>query len=270
MKDVLQKILPKPTLKRRVVTRRQEVPEIMREVLRGHRDYASQYDLIAGKFWKGSAVRTARALFDFCKENLKYKIESEQDQTVRSPGAILATGDTWGVDCKHYASFIGGVLDALNRAGHNIDWCYKFVSYTPGDSTPEHVFIEVRSGGRAYYVDPVLSQFDLREPKFYYFHDKFPKPMLSRVSGIEAERAEYGGGGPGGGSGAAVVTQPVYYAAPTAAPQENSSIAPGAPIVTATDSGVAAQQDSVIKKYWWIFLLVVVGGAYYMTKTVKK
>lgn len=274
MKDVLKRILPKPTLKRRIITRRQEVPEIMREVLKGHRDYAAQYDLIASKFWKGSALKTARALYDFCRENFRYKIESENDQTVRSPGAIIETGDTWGVDCKHYASFIGGVLDALKRQGRDVDWCYKFVSYTPEDATPEHVFIEVTSGGRSYYVDPVLAEFNLREPKFYYFHNKIPIMarigMLSRVSGVEAVKAEQGGGyGPGGG--AAVVMQPTYYAAPSPSPVESTSNGSGGTIQTMADttsSQEPAQGKSFFQKNWW--LIVLVGVGVYMATQKKR
>lgn len=182
MIENLKAALPRPTLKKKTVVHRQGVAEIMQDVVKAHSDYAGDYDLIASYFWKGSEKETIKFLFDFCKRYLHYKAETDRAQTVRSPAAILETAGTWGVDCKHYAGFIGGVLDALNRQGKNFDWRYRFVSYTPEDSTPEHVFIAVDVDGKTVYVDPVLKKLNERFPKYYYFHEKFP--MLSRVNGV--------------------------------------------------------------------------------------
>lgn len=182
MRSELLGLLPRPKLKKIVVARRQDVPIIMAEVLKAHKDYANNYDKIAEAFQGKTLYQTLERLFRFCKLEMRYKAESDKSQTLRSPGAILKTANTIGVDCKHYAGFIGGVLDALNRMGQNINWCYRFVSYSPDDSTPEHVFIVVNDGKKNIYVDPVLTTLDSRNPKFYYFTDKFPR-MLYRING---------------------------------------------------------------------------------------
>lgn len=182
MIEILQQALPRPTLKKKVVVHRQGVYDIMSDVVKAHNDYAKDYDKICSYFWKGSEKKTIKFLFDFCKKNLPYKAETDQAQTVRSPAAILETASTWGVDCKHYAGFIAGVLDGLNRQGKNFDWRYRFVSYTPDDATPEHVFIVADLDGKKIFIDPVLENLDQRFPKYYYFQEKFP--MLSRVNGV--------------------------------------------------------------------------------------
>src|SRR5690242_7514373 len=95
-----------------LIQRQQTVYDIIDEVIEAHKIFAADYDAIAKDFYTGDAVTTAKKLFDFCKGNIKYKIEGEGKQTTKSPAAILTYRQG---DCKHYAGFIGGVLDAINR-----------------------------------------------------------------------------------------------------------------------------------------------------------
>jgi hypothetical protein len=179
------------------VTQKQSVARIMKEILSAHSDYAADYDRIADYFFTGDNTSTEKMLFDFCKENLNYNVESDNQQTVRSPTAILVLGEMRGADCKHYASFIGGVLDALNRNGKaNFNWYYRFASYTTDDKVPEHVFVVVNENGYETWIDPVLDSFDDRYPYPIFIKDIKPKRMaLYRISGIN------GGGSIGSPSG---------------------------------------------------------------------
>lgn len=162
-----------------VIKEDQSVHDIIKEVLNAHDFFAKDYDNIAEDFYRPDIYETCEALFNFCKQNIRYRIESEKEQTTRSPSALIAIGDG---DCKHYAGFIGGVLDALNREGANINWVYRFASYKSFDKEPQHVFVVVKEkNGNEIWVDPVLKEFDERlKPDF--FIDKKVK-MLSRVSG---------------------------------------------------------------------------------------
>lgn len=168
------------------VTQKQSVARIMKEIISAHQDYAADYDRIADYFYTGDQVATEKMLFNFCKDNLTYKIESDQTQTVRSPTAILVLGELRGVDCKHYASFIGGVLDALNRQGRsNFNWSYRFASYSADDKIPEHVFVVVNDNGYETWIDPVLDYFDDRYPFPIFIKDIKPRKMaLYRISGV--------------------------------------------------------------------------------------
>lgn len=181
-KNVLLQKLPPFTNRSITIRNNQTVRDIVKEVLQAHEIFASDYDAIAADFDFGSNTETAKTLFSFLKKNVHYKIESERNQTTKSPAAILETGTG---DCKHYAGFIAGVLDALKRAGKKINWHYRFASYNWFDSEPGHVFVVMNEGGKEIWIDPVLKTFNERlEPS--YILDKRPKNtiMLSRVSGL--------------------------------------------------------------------------------------
>lgn len=130
----------------------QSVGDIIEEVLKAHGEFAADYDLIAPVFDDGGSIEEiASSLYFFCKDNIRYQEEGDEWQTTALPAGILARG--YG-DCKHYASFIGGVLDALNRRGRRIDWVYRFASYRLTDSTPHHVFIVIRRKEGELWIDP--------------------------------------------------------------------------------------------------------------------
>ena len=250
MIERLKSVLPKPTLKKKVVVHRQQVNDIMQDVVNAHKDYEEDYNQIAKYFWKGSKEATIKFLFDFCKRYFTYKAETDRSQTVRSPAAILETGNTWGVDCKHYAGFIAGVLDALNRQGKNFDWRYRFVSYTPNDPTPEHVFITVKIGDKIIKIDPVLNKLDQRYPNYYYFTEKLP--MLSRVNGVamvnpfDYNIQNFVTSNQGGGGQAAFNQSPIEAAAQNQQQQAAN-----------------VQQNKVPS---WVWLAVGVIGVYLITK----
>jgi transglutaminase-like putative cysteine protease len=119
-------VLPPYTNTSVTIKKTQTVNDIVREVLEAHAAFAPHYDSIAAFFDNGSNATIARNLFDFLKSNVRYKIEPEEKQTTKSPAAILSQAQG---DCKHYAGFIAGVLDALNRQGRKIDFHYRFASY---------------------------------------------------------------------------------------------------------------------------------------------
>jgi hypothetical protein len=177
--------LPPYSNRRVVIERRQSVYDIIREVLTAHRLFASHYDTIAAEFWRGDLSRTSAYLWQFCKNNIRYHVETEESQTTKSPAAMLshAVGD-----CKHYAGFVGGVLDALRRQGKRINWVYRFAGYN-GGREPEHVFIVVKDGLRELWIDPVLESFNQRKRPTNYIDKKIS--MLSRLSGVDSVKLDY-------------------------------------------------------------------------------
>lgn len=174
----LLKMLPPPTGREELIAGNQNVDDIIREVLEAHEAFAADYDLIADRF-KGGNVPLK--LYNFCRENMRYKIEKTKKQTTRSPAVILDMG--FG-DCKHYAGFIAGILDALNRSGAaHYKWVYRFGYYDSEDDAPGHVFVVVREGKTETWVDPVLSTYDQRYPAPIDFTDKKIPMSLVRMSG---------------------------------------------------------------------------------------
>lgn len=178
-RELLQ-VLPPFTNSSLLIEGNQNVPDIIREVLDAHQHFAGDYDLIYHYFDRGSIKEICKALFQFCKKNVRYKIESESEQTTKSPSALIAMA--YG-DCKHYAGFIAGVLSAITRnTGRQINWVYRFASYDLFNREPGHVFVVVFNAGNEYWIDPVLSNFDERlQPSFVT--DKKINMPLYRVSG---------------------------------------------------------------------------------------
>ena len=166
----------------KMLVRDQQVPDIISAMLSAHKMYANEYDKISKDFYSGSGVQTAKKLFEFLKKNVSYKIESDKNQRIMSPGAILSLGKN---DCKNYALFIMGVLDSLKRKGL-IDnkIYYRFASYRLLDEIPHHVFAVIQDkNGNEYFIDPVLSTFNERKT-YYHKIDKTPNMPLYSVSGI--------------------------------------------------------------------------------------
>jgi len=179
-------LLPEPENNRQVIIERQEVNDIINEVLEAHNIFKKDYDLIYPFFYSTNDERFLKNIFDFCKKNIAYKIESENNQTSKSPAVLLA--EKRG-DCKHYAGFIGGVIDAANRyENKKISWFYRFASYNYLDNVPGHVFIVVKESNREIWIDPVLNSFNSHFPVPKYFKDYIPKKnkMISRISGVNS------------------------------------------------------------------------------------
>lgn len=173
-------VLPEYNHSQRIIVKEQDVPDIMAEIGESHRYYAGDYDTIAKYFWTGNIYDTCRALWFFCKDNIRYEVEPTKDQTTRRPSGILTLQKG---DCKHYATFIAGVLDAINRKyDAGIEWAYCFAGYEGKNDPPQHVFVIARDDEGDIWIDPVLNSFDERlQPK-----RKLLKKvnMLSRMSGI--------------------------------------------------------------------------------------
>lgn len=166
----------------------QTVEDIMRGIKRCHKEYAQQYDTIAQYFVGNSTLETCRNIFDFLRANSFYYIEDEMNQTVRSPQAIVATGSVEGIDCKNYALFCGGVLDAINRSDvQDIPFVYRFVSDRLLDTSPNHVFIVAfPETNKEVWVDPIPPVKYFNQKISYYYHtDKNYRAMpLFKISGL--------------------------------------------------------------------------------------
>jgi hypothetical protein len=165
----------------------QTTKDIIKNILHNHKINAIDYDKISSYFWQGNLIDTCKYIFDFLKKNVKYCIEPDNYQTVKSPGAIISTGiyKNGYNDCKHYSSFIGGILDSLNRKGKKIDWAYRFANYKLFANDPGHVFIVVFNNGKEIWIDPVLQFFNQRHPYISAIDKKINSMSLYSISGID-------------------------------------------------------------------------------------
>ena len=181
----IREILPAPGGNYEKLVHRQNVYDIVREVLNQHKLNASDADKISRLFWQGNDIDTANCIFDFCKKYMPYEWESANVQTVKSLPQILHDAQIKGVpqDCKHYAIFTVSLLDSLKRQGYPVDPFYRFASDVKGQRVPKHVFAVINTNDGEYWIDPVL-KYANQFYNYYYILDKKP-PMLYRVSGLE-------------------------------------------------------------------------------------
>jgi hypothetical protein len=170
----------------------QDTKDIIEEMMRGHKADRRDYDNICLLFDAPTAEEIGFKIWEFLKKNVDYDVETEELQTIRTPGALVATGKTWGADCKNYSLFTGGVIDALNRkTGAGIPWCYRFASYKFFQRTPYHVFVVMYPGDSdEIWIDAVLPEFDMKKKPT---HIKDVEPMaIARVSGFQGNPPVWG------------------------------------------------------------------------------
>jgi hypothetical protein len=207
----------------KMIVKDQQVPDIISAMLSAHKMYATEYDKISKDFYSADGIQTAKNLFNFLKKNVKYSIESDKNQRIMSPAAILSLGKN---DCKNYALWIMGNLDSLKRKGLiNNKIYYRFASYKLLDEIPHHVFAVIQDNqGNEYFIDPVLSTFNERKT-YYHKIDKEPVMPLYSVSGIGNQVGLFGSKKKKAAAATAAATAaPVAQAAPPAKPKEKKKI----------------------------------------------
>jgi hypothetical protein len=162
------------------VVDRQSCNDIIHRMLVKHKKCERDYDRICEEFDLGTNMDVCVKLFEFCKRNFLYVIEDEEEQYVSSPYTMLTNGR---VDCKNYALFCAGVIDALKRRGRRVHWCFRYANYDLIDSLLHpldvgHVFVVVDPNGENIWLDPVMNEFNY---KMWYWkkRDKVPRSYAS-------------------------------------------------------------------------------------------
>jgi len=172
-----------------VLKKHQNTDDIIEGILSANNKYAKDYTQISSFFIGSTPRQTCKNIWKFLKQNVNYKIESENRQTIKTPAAIIATGKTTGSDCKNLSLFTAGILQDLKRKGiQNIPFVFRFSSYKFFNNIPEHVFIVAFPGtNNEIWIDAVLNEFDYKK-NYTYKIDK--RPMLVGISGIGAVKKQ--------------------------------------------------------------------------------
>lgn len=168
-----------------VLVQDQNVPDIITGMLNTHKQYVKEYDKIAPAFKGRTNLETGRKIYNYLKNNVKYVVEPDEKQTLKSPSAILFTGNTTGSDCKNYSLFTGGILSALNRRGAKINWAYRYASYRMFDKIPHHVFVVINPDTeKEIWIDAVLPKYNWKKQYNYKTDKKVNDMALLSLSGI--------------------------------------------------------------------------------------
>jgi hypothetical protein len=170
-----------------VVVENQGVNDIISGILDTHNKYMNEYDKIYPYFIGSDLYETSKNIFNFLKKNVPYYIESNELQFLKSPSSIVSTPS----DCKSYALFSCGVLDAIKRnTGEDFEVIYRFASYDPFDKIPQHVFCVVRGEGEEFWIDPVLNKFDEKKQPYFFKDKNINKMSLVGLSGVYPQQSQ--------------------------------------------------------------------------------
>lgn len=160
--------------KKKILVENQSTNDIIESILNNHKKYINEYKNISSFFKGSNNYETGKNIYNYLKKNISYKIDSANQQLIKSPAAILATKEA---DCKMYSNFAAGILDNLK-----IPFVYRFAGYSAFDNQPAHVFIVINPNTKKeIWLDPVLRQYDYKKP----YNFKIDKKMaVIAVSGI--------------------------------------------------------------------------------------
>jgi len=181
-KNLLLEKLPPFINNRKVIMQNQNVGDIINGILNTHEQYKSQYDKISPFFLGSDLESTCYNVWSFLKQNVPYKIESDNMQTLRSPSSIVS-----GVpaDCKTYSLFSNGILDSLRRKGLiDCKLAFRFAGYNDFSNNLEHVFCVINpNSNNEIWCDAVLPNFNQKKQPSIY-KDKKINMALVALSGI--------------------------------------------------------------------------------------
>jgi len=115
---------------------------------------------LAPYFKTTSDRETAKKIFDYLKQNVKYKADDYR-QVIQLPSAIMQPGSV--TDCKSLSLFTAAILQNLG-----IPWHFVLASYTDSP-IPGHIYAQTDSG---VIIDVVWGKFNSeKKPKYKYKMD---------------------------------------------------------------------------------------------------
>lgn len=124
-----------------------------------------QLKLFAPSLIGDDRTETARNIFNFLKQNVKYLKDDSEAQLIRMPSRFIADGEG---DCKSFALFTAGALAALKMP---VNFRYTSYSHSP---IPSHVYTTTTDeNGNEIIIDAVWNKFNGEKP----YTNKIDKPM---------------------------------------------------------------------------------------------
>ncbi len=152
-------------------------PDIIETVLFADSKAAWYTSSFAPGVRKKSLIETCKAIWQFVKENIPYKLDPQGDQWIKSPGRLWASK---AGDCKSFSIFTASCLRNLG-----IPYGYRFASYDPDDSTPTHVYVYVPTRDGKIILDSVWTGAFNTQKQYAFKQDRLMSNRKSAISGIK-------------------------------------------------------------------------------------
>jgi hypothetical protein len=157
-------------------------PDIIKVIHNNLERATAQVKDIAPTFKGQNNNATARNIFNFLKTNINYSADGDT-QKIKLPGRFVA--EAVG-DCKSYSLFTAAILNALN-----IPFAFRYASYNPTDSTPQHVYIIATPESNPIVIDAV-NQLPFNTEKHYTYKKDYIM-RIQTISGVPAQPVFIGG-----------------------------------------------------------------------------
>lgn len=154
--------IKKPDGRREHIVTFQNAKQIVQQMMRAELDSRATSKKLATIFKEPEQKTTAAKVWYFLKNEIQYEAEPSDDQTAKTIRRFLS--DKKG-DCKHYATFAVGVLNACG-----IKTWFTFVGQDPTKKKPNHTYATALIDGKRVIIDPCRSRFN-SEPQYYYRWD---------------------------------------------------------------------------------------------------
>lgn len=135
------------------------------------------------KQFKGRNLKdTCENVWNFVKDNVRYKADTIDEQKIKLPARLLADAEG---DCKSMALACASIMSNLidTNKGENVG--FRYTSYR-NNPTPTHVYCIVNDG--QYILDCVWHSFN-KQKDYKYKYDKIMK--ISTLSGINGTGSKY-------------------------------------------------------------------------------
>lgn len=171
---------------KKLLIKNQSSNDIAKAMVEVHKEHENEYQQICSAFDAGTYQKSAKLIWQYLKKYSLYKVESETNQRLMAPAAILNLLSK-GIDCKNYSLFTAGIMCALAKKHQwPVDIAFRFASYDIFNKQPEHVFVVVKpKKGQNLWIDAVLPSFDSHATlPAHYFDKKICTMALYKISGI--------------------------------------------------------------------------------------
>lgn len=161
--------IPKSDNRRLVSYKEGTTGDIIKEVLSTYQHCRHDLKQFAPALQKNSSYDTCKAVWQFVKKHIAYKVDPPGKQYIKTPARIWQDKEC---DCKGYSIFIACCLTSLG-----LPVTFRFVSFN-ADPTPTHVYVV--SGNIV--LDCVMDAYDKEHA--YSSKKDFDMTEISRLSGM--------------------------------------------------------------------------------------
>jgi hypothetical protein len=130
--------------------------DIIAEVLDCYQDSNDQLKDFAPHLKGSSLQQTCNNIWSFWKSKIKYLVDADGVQDIKTPAAVWATRYC---DCKSFSVAVASTLHCLGIKGK-----FRFASYGSNSTMPTHVYVVALDGKKEIIIDCVWTGFNSQKP----------------------------------------------------------------------------------------------------------